>query len=217
VSPGARNLKKSCVAFSMIWSDRSGVTLLELLLAVALSIFLLMIAYSTYFGINRAVDVASEEQEVLETGRIFVELLKHDLRGVVSSQKTPLKSDVVDIGGETASNIEFVTSSSVNRSPMGLSKVGYELRKTKEGDKVLVRMEASDLKADFKKAATGFEVSRIITNFDLSFYDGTSWVDTWGDSSEGKMPRQVKITVSMKDAKGKTKTFVTEEALFGGS
>jgi type II secretion system protein J len=201
----------------MVWGNTSGVTLLEMILAVALSAFLLIIAYSTYFGINRSIDLASEEQELLETGRILVELLRHDLRGVVGSQKYPLKSEVIDIANETASNIEFVTSSSLNRNPMGLSKVGYELRKTKEGEKILVRMETGELKGDLKKVGTGFEVSRIITNFDLSFYDGTNWTDTWGESTEGKLPRQVKITVSMKDGKGKTRTFVAEEAILGGS
>jgi hypothetical protein len=184
---------------------------------VALSIFLLMIAYSTYFGINHAVDIASEEQEVLETGMVLIEMLKHDLRGVIASQKYPLKSDVVEVGSGTASNIEFITSSSVNRSIVGLSRVAYELKMTKGGVKILARMEATDPKVELRKKGTVFEVSRIITNFDLSFYDGTSWVDTWGESAEGKLPKQVKITVGMKDAKGKTKTLVAEEALFGGS
>jgi type II secretion system protein J len=217
VGRGRGNFHGSWRVRGVLRGNRSGVTLLEMILAVALSAFLLVIAYSTYFGINRSIDLASEEQELLETGRILVELLRHDLRGVVGSQKYPLKSDVVDIGNETASNIEFVTSSSVNKNPMGLSKVGYELRKTKEGDKIFVRMETRELKGDLKKVGTGFEVSRIITNFDLSFYDGTSWTDTWGESTEGKLPRQVKITVNMKDGKGKTKTFVAEEAILGGS
>ncbi len=194
-----------------------GVTLLELLLAVGLSAFILMIAYTTYFGINRTIDAASEEQELLETGRILVELLKHDLRGVVSSQKYPLKGEIVEVGTEAASRIEFVTSTALGKNPTGLSRVAYELIKTLEGDKVFIRMEARDLKADLKKTGTVFEVSRIITGFDLSYYDGTSWLDAWGESTEGKLPRQVKITVNMKDGKGKTKAFVSEETLLGGS
>ncbi len=197
--------------------NNRGVTLLEMILAVALSAFLLVIVYSTYFGINQAVDVASEEQELLETGRILVELLKHDLRGVVSSTKYPLKSEMIEVGDENASNIEFVTTSSINKGPLGMSRVGYALVKTKEGATVFIRMETKDLKADLKETGTVFEVSRIITKFELGFYDGTAWTDTWGEANEGKLPRQVKITIDMKDAKGKMKTFVAEEALLSAT
>jgi type II secretion system protein J len=194
-----------------------GVTLLEMILAVALSAFLLLIAYSTYFGVNQAIEVASEEQELLETGRILVELLKHDLRGVVSSSKYPLKSEMVDLGEESASNIEFVTTSSINKGLLGMSRVGYALVRTEEGDMVFIRMEAKDLKADLKTEGTVFEVSRIITKFELGFYDGTTWIDSWGESNEGKLPRQVKITIDMKDGKGRMKTFVAEEALLSAT
>jgi type II secretion system protein J len=197
----------------ILLKNNRGVTLLEMILAVGLSAFLLIMAYSTYFGVNQAVEVASEEQEVLETGRILVELMKHDLRGVVSSIKYPLKGEMVELGDETVSNIEFVTTSSINKGLLGMSRVRYALVGTREGEKVFIRMESKDLKADLKTEGTVFEVSRIIVKFELGFYDGTSWTDTWGEGNDGKLPRQVKITVDMKDAKGKTKTFTAEEAL----
>ena len=199
------------------WGDIQGFTLIEMMLALGLAAFLLALAYSTYFGVNRAVTIASEEQDVLETGRIFMELLKRDLRGVVTSQKYPFKADIVSLGNETASTVAFVTSSSQSRNALGLSKVGYELFKTREGDKVLVRLEGSDLRGDVRKTGNAFEVSRIVMGFELSFFDGTAWVDTWGENAEGKVPKQVKATIYLKDSKGSTKTFVATESLTGGS
>jgi len=47
----------------------SGFTLIEVLLALALSALLLTTVYWTYFSINRSIDAATEGHEAMETGK----------------------------------------------------------------------------------------------------------------------------------------------------
>ncbi len=61
-------------------------TLVEVVLAVALSALLLTIVYWTYFSINRSIDAATENQDALDTGRTLSELIKRDIRAISPAQ-----------------------------------------------------------------------------------------------------------------------------------
>jgi len=39
----------------------------------------------------------------------------------------------------------------------------------------------------------------MVSSFQLSFYNGTEWVDQWDSRSTGKLPKQVRITLEMSD------------------
>lgn len=188
-----------------------------MIIAIGLSAFLLLLVYSTYFGINRAVDAASEEQETLETGRTLVELLRQDFRGALASEKYVFKGEVKELtGSDTASSVEFVTTSSIGENQLRLTKIGYFLTLSEEGDRVMVRAASHNLGSDLHETGTAFEVSKMIETFNLEFYDGTGWVTVWDSGKDGKMPKQVKISIGIKDKKGNIKAFTVEEAILGG-
>ncbi len=188
-------------------------TLIEVLLAVTLSALLLTIVYWTYFSINRSIDAATESQEALETGRILSELIKRDIRGI-NAAEFPLVAKNREIDGKPAGEIEFVTTAKIDASePTRLRRVGYALVDNNTGQKILIRKESLNLKDDLNTTAKVFEVSRIITGFQLSFFNGTEWTDTWTSASPGSLPKQIRVTINVSDTKGKTKTFVAEEGI----
>ncbi|OPY64452.1 MAG: Pseudopilin GspJ [Syntrophorhabdus sp. PtaU1.Bin050] len=194
-----------------------GFTLLEVIIAVGLSAFLLLLVYSTYFGINRAVDAASEEQETLETGRTLLELLRQDFRGALISEKRVFKAEVKELtDSDTTSSVEFVTTSSIGQNQSRLTKVGYFLALSEEEYRVMVRVASHNLEAELLETGTAFEISKMIETFNLEFYDGTNWVTSWDSGKDGKAPKQVKISIGVKDRKGDIKTFTVEEAILGG-
>jgi type II secretion system protein J len=200
-----------------------GFTLIEVILVVGLSAFLLMILYSTYFAINRAIDAASQGQEVLETGRILMELQRQDLRGTMAqdlrgttaSALFPFICDMKEIDGEPYYTIEFVSTSLMGDNPFGVGKVGYSLIKTREGQKVFIRRELKTVKEDLNKYGTVFEVSKLVKSYELSFYNGTEWVEKWDSRSSGRLPRQVRISFTLDDGKGNKKVFITDETIPG--
>jgi type II secretion system protein J len=195
--------------------DEKGFTLIEVIIAAGLSALLLVVLYSTYFGISKAVEAAARGQEIRETERILIELLKRDLRGIPVDARYPFVSQVKEMDNELSSTLEFASTSFLGRNSYGINKVGYMLIKTDEGDKVFVRQEVDDPREDLTKNGATFELSRLITSFRLSFYDGMEWVEKWDTKAAARLPRQVRITMTLDDGKGNTRTVVTDEAFPG--
>ena len=193
----------------------SGFTIIEIVIAVAISAALLTAVYYTYFNINRFIDATTEDQDALETGRILSELIKKDIRGISPNYSVLVgKNQVVD--GFSLGQIEFVTSSGLPTDKLKLRRIEYALITTEEGDKVFIKKESTDLKDPIDSSLSApqvFEVSRIVKGFQLQFYNGTDWVDIWDASTTGSLPTQIKVTIDVTDAKGDDKKFVAEEAI----
>ncbi len=197
-------------------SDHDGFTLLEVVIALGVSSFLLLTVYMAYFGINRTIDAASEGQDVIETGRLLTELIKQDFRGISPNQKYRLISQKMDTMEKNPDyRIDFVTTSYLGANPLGLSEVGYFIYKTEDNKKIFFRRESREVKDDVREGGVACELSNIVSSFRLSFYNGTDWVEEWDSQSAGKLPKQIKISVTVTDERGYTREFVTDESLPG--
>ena len=198
-------------------SAETGFTLVELLLAVALSALLLTIVYATYFSINRSIVAATESQDALDTGRALTELLKRDIRAM-STASYPFIAKYVDIDGRRFGDLEFVTNALSATDPLRLRRVEYSVVIVGNGQKVLVRKESTDLfdlidKPPADNPPRVLEISRIVTGFVTEFYNGGAWLPTWDSGIGGALPKQVRITIDVEDAKGTSRRFVAEEAI----
>ena len=191
----------------------SGFTLLEIIIATGLASLLLLAVYTTYFSINRSIDAASEEQEILETGRILMELIKQDIRSIKATGNIVFISKIDFIEDEPVHRIDFITMSSMGSNVFGASVVGYFLIKNEEGERVFVRRESKDVRDDPTEGGTNFELSKLVTKFKLNFFNGEDWVDDWNSKASGKLPKQVRVTINVSDAKGNSKEFTTDEAI----
>jgi type II secretion system protein J len=193
-----------------------GFTLLEIILATSLTSLLLLIVYTTYFSINRSIDAASEEQEVLQSGRVLLELIRQDLRGVYPAKNFQFLSEIADKEkdeSEITHTLDFVTTSSMGSNVFGRSVVGYYLITTDEEVKVFIRRESKEIKLDIKEGGVNFELSRLVKQFRLSFYDGQEWVEEWDSKARGKLPVQVRIVLVLVNEKGNERTFTADEAI----
>ena len=189
----------------------SGFTLIEIMLAISLAALLLTAVYWTYFSINRSIEIASEGQESFEAGRILLDLVKKDIRGVVSG-KYPLVGKTETIEGVVMGEISFVTTSHLGAGPLTVRKVGYALIKDERGEKVLIRKESGNLKGEMEDAAVA-ELSRLVKSFDLAFYNGTEWVNQWDSAANNSLPRQIRIIFDMLEGRGSTRTFRADEVI----
>ncbi len=204
-------------AFTTAGASRTGAgfTVIEIIIAVALSALLLTVVYYTYFSIDRTIGAATEDQDALETGRILSELIKKDIRGISPSRSVLVgKNEVVD--GSSLGKIEFVTSAGPPTDAHKLRRIGYALITDEEGGKILVKKESTDLNDPLDSSASAprvFEVSRIVKGFQLQFFNGTDWTDGWDAGSAGALPTQIRVTIDVANAKGHEKRFVAEETI----
>lgn len=202
-----RNVHHSC-----------GFTLLEIIIAIGLSAFLLAVVYSTYFAITRSIEAATGDQEVLQTGRMMREFIRKDLNGIIISKNYYLKGSLKELGGgETATALQFVIVSSSREQGYRVNKVAYSLVVKENGERVLVRFSSPDTKGDLVKDGTVFAVSRNIKSFNVEFYDGSDWLASWDSEKDKKLPQFLRFTYDVEDEKGNRKNFIVEEGLLGGA
>ncbi|HAR96188.1 MAG TPA: hypothetical protein DCR97_09530 [Deltaproteobacteria bacterium] len=192
----------------------SGFTLIEVLLALALSALLLTTVYWTYFSIDRSIDAATEGHDAMETGRGLIELLKQDVRGITLA-RFPFVATIEEIDGQQVGAIEFTTTSHLGQDTHQLTRVGYALVQDSNGKKTLVRRQTRNLRDDVVEFDMTSELSTIVTGFSLGFYDGTDWVESWDSKARNGLPKQVRFTLDISDRKGGTRTFTTEETIPG--
>ncbi len=202
----------NAVCKSEMASKDKGFTLFEILVAIALSALLLVIVYSTYFSIARSIDGAMGTQELLETGRILLEMVKRDLRGI-SGTRFPFVAGVDEVDGKMVSNVIFVTSTPNSTNPFTWSKVGYALIEDRQRQWVFVKKTVKNPGDDLDQLGSVFEVTRLVSSFRLAFFDGAQWVEKWDSRSTGKLPKQVRITVELSDEQKHVQTFTIEESI----
>jgi type II secretion system protein J len=193
-------------------SAKAAFTLIEIMLAMALSALLLALLYSTYFAINRSIDAATENQEALEIGRILSEMITKDIRGI-SMNGYSLVGKNEGPEDEPFGRVEFVTTSKMSSEQMGLRRIGYELRAGEGNERILVKMESQDLNDPLGSTARVFELSRLIKGFCFEFYNGTDWVNEWNSSSSGALPKQIKVVIDVLDTKGNVRQFIANESI----
>jgi type II secretory pathway component PulJ len=182
------------------------------MIAVALSALLLTAVYWTYFSIYRSIDAATESQEAFETGRILSEMIKRDIRGMRTGRFPLIAKNEVTEGIDTG-QMEFVTSVRTAPEQTSLRRIGYALVLNRDDENIMVRKESSNLTDLLDDTARVFEISRIVTGFQIEFYNGTEWVKAWDSGSQGTVPKQIRVVIDVTDAKGKNKTFTAEESV----
>jgi len=152
---------------------------------------------------------------MLETSRILLELIKQDLRGIVPLPKSQFIGKIEGKEGENPSHrIDFITTSVMGGNTFGLSVVGYFIYSIPDKkEKIFVRRESKEITSELVEGGKHYELSKMITSFKLAFYDGADWIDEWDSRALGKIPKQVRIMITVKDEKGFSKEFVSDEVV----
>jgi prepilin-type N-terminal cleavage/methylation domain-containing protein len=194
-----------------------GFTLIEIIIAIALSALLLSILYWTYFSINKSIETASENQDAMETGRILSEIIKKDIR-CINPTGYPIIAKNEEVEDFTLGQIEFVTSTKSSNNQITQKRIGYALKiNDSTSKKVLIKRESIDLNNPLKDSDKSFEVSRIIRSFRVEVFNGTDWIAQWSESLTESAPKQVRVIFEILDTKGNSKKYITDEDIKGTS
>ena len=193
--------------------NEKGFTLLEVLISTFLSALLLFTIYSVFFSIRKTIDAVTDEREIYETVRVFIELLRKDIRGIKTTGNTALICTKEEIDNKKYSKLDFITTSSLKMDFYSEKEVGYSVYKDDDGNLVLLRRE-SNVEGDPKYGGNYFEVSRLIEEFNITVYDGTSWFEEWDSKNQGRIPKTLRVEIKLKEKNdGMENTFVAEEEI----
>jgi hypothetical protein len=143
---------------------------------------------------------------------MLTELIKRDIRGI-SPGRFPVVGKNDEVEGRSVGQIEFVTTAGLETDSLRLRRLGYALLINERREKILVRKESTDLNGPLKNGARVFEISRIVDAFQVEFSDGTDWVTAWDSTGTGTLPKEIRVTIDVSDAKGNIRRFTAEESI----
>ena len=191
--------------------DRSGFTLLEMLMAMTL---MAVLAGSLYASLSIGFRGRRVTEEALEPARraaAALATLGADLRGAVPPTGLLaaefLGEDAQGGGGEHADVLLFhalAKDQSDAEPPCPVRRIEFALR-TDEGDDevVLVRRTTVNLLAPEEREPIEEVLCRRVRSLDTAFFDGTAWSESWDSTLAGDaLPLAVEVSLVL-DVEGR--------------
>ncbi len=189
--------------------ERKGFTLLEVLIAVAVTAVIIAALYSTFFLSRRAVDAVDDSLVRLQEARSMLDVMKREIESSLYDPMklyTLFKVDDRDFYGKQASQLVVTTFAP---SLPGVSKITYAVEEN-NGKLTLTKK----IDAAFGKAVEtrSFALMEDIDSFTVETGYSDKWIKTWDSAVNKGTPEQVRISVAFRIKKEDAPLIVTEIA-----
>lgn len=173
----------------------SGFTLVEVLVAVALTALLLTALYGAFFSIAGAGASASHASErYAEAGR-FLERFAVEARSAYFRRDNPY---TLFEGGRTRRHSEVAFTSFTypqgSGDAPGSDLVGVRYSVEKDGEKRRLKKEVW---SPYTGGMMGFRAVEEIDDFEVSFFNGRDWSKAWDAKLEGAAPKAVRVKLTL--------------------
>ena len=176
---------------------QSGFTLVEVLVAVAITALLLSAVYGVFTSVSGAKQRLETEGEGYHQARVIFDRIGRELRGTYF---LPNQSDTLFSGGTSTDGTPFLELTTTASTPFGgqqggLAVVRYELQVDEESEdpeaRVLIRREESLHDRDQERP--GYRLARGLSDLQFRFYADDRWEDEW-DARQDGLPQMVEIS-----------------------
>ncbi len=182
-------------------TDR-GFTLIEMLVAVAVSALLLTTTYGIVTSVSRTRDRLSADGEGFHLARVINERLARELRGAYYSTTSAGSRFAGGLDEDGAPFLELATTAATPVSGgSGIVVVRYRLSEDVEGEKVLLRDEYP-LNSQPASERPEQRLAAGIEDLQLRFRRGTDWQPEWRSTEQAGLPDLVELTLTVKGADG---------------
>ncbi len=199
-----------------------GFSLIEVIVATAVSSVILLIVYSAHRSIMTSIFDLTGVAEFHENISLAVQRMDRDL-SYAYAQK--FNERVCFIGenrmGQTADGrLDFVTTDfsreSISLNPKkqnpasDIYEVGYRLRPDREVPGVFQLVRRHDLHYDDDPLGGGTEDAMLdnVTDLKFEFWLRNEWTDKWDSREAKKLPQAVRTTLRVKNYRGTVEDFV---------
>jgi len=199
-------------------------TLIEVVVALAMTVMVSAILSSAIYTIFHAKDSINDALAVARSGDDAVDLLAQELTSALPPTPTPssLQANVTGLGSALTNDpnrligdfqgladnsagvpLDFFTSGPEPKADMqpDVREVQYDLvadPKDAGGGNMLVRRAFNVLPVDNSQVPPDQILLHHVTSFKLSYFDGTSWYDTWNSvAMQNTLPFAVRFTIEL--------------------
>lgn len=185
-------------------ADRRGFTLLEMLVALAMMSVLAASLYASLHIGFRARERAEAALEPVRAVGLAMELLRRDIAsalpptGVLAGAMLG-EDRTADLSrGDTDSLVFHTASGDADEHVCDVRKVEFAVTESDDGagPYALVRRVTTNLLAPEAPAPDEEVLCRSVRAFNLRYFDGADWLDSWDSSQQGNaLPVAVEVTV----------------------
>lgn len=186
-------------------TDRSGFTLVEVLVALGLFAVVSTLLYGALRGISTARDIFEDRLRTDRRALLLLDRIATDLQGAVATTNGDTVGIVArddSFGDAKASSVTFTAftlpSTGSSRPSSGLVKRRYFPKIAEDGRRIDIHLEESELpRVTNKVPPRETRIAEGLTSFRVEWLDGDKWVGEW-PPSEGKaavLPYRARVTV----------------------
>jgi general secretion pathway protein J len=185
---------------------RRGFTLLEILIALAMTVVLAGSLYASLRIAFKGRDSVTAAVEPSRTAELALAIIRRDLEsalppkgqlaaefiGTVAQDNTGAESDNVSFYGNAPAPLHVSGSGEINKIELGVIQ-------DTNNDHVLVRRLTSNLLSTVQSDYQDQEViCRGVAGFTMKYYDGTEWLDEWDSTQENDtLPVAIEVTLDL--------------------
>jgi general secretion pathway protein J len=205
-------MKNAKLTASSILDDGTigGFTLLEVLIAFAITCIVLAALYSSFFISHRAVSVVDDSLIRLQECRSVVDVIKREMESSLydrNKKYTLFKLEDRDFYGKEASQLTFTSF-----SPLlpGLAKISYVVIESDNKRLVLTKKMVSAYSPP--EDTEGMDLMEDIDSFTVEVRYDDKWVKTWDGELTGRIPDEIRISVTIRPKKGENPLTVSDIA-----
>ena len=178
-------------------SNRSGFTLIEVVISAGLMSLILVSAYLCLNAGLASQKMIEPRAEIMQNARVAMSLLTADLRGACPLAKEYQFLGVHRLLGEMdADNLDFATHNYTPRHPHegDFCEESFYLDQDPETGKLsLWRRRNPTLAPDPLSGGSKEEIAKGVVGVRFEYFDGLDWYDTWGELPSGKRQASEKV------------------------
>ena len=182
-----------------------GFTLLEIIVALGISVIVMTALYSAFFLSRKAVDAVDNSLLRLQESRALLDTMKREMESALYDPNkiangkayTLFKLEDRDFYGKQASRVSFTSFSPL---VAGLAKIDYFVEE--DSGKLVLKKKIGSVFTQANEPKS-VELMEDVESFTVEARYGDKWVKTW-DSAESKMPEEVRVFVKVSAKKGET-------------
>ena len=199
---------------SSINRNCNGFTLIEVLIALMLLALVAGALYGTYFSISAGREAATAGMERRRELRTTIDQLRREVsatyfRAPLSNQDKIRYHFVVedrDIFGKPASTLTFTALAPPREDQPVSDQVDLRYQPLDKDVKMVLSRQAKDLYQTTDPSR--YPQMEELEGFLVECYDGSKWVKSWDTAINLKLPKVVRITITVREG-GRSVDFIT--------
>ena len=213
-----------------------GFTLIEILIAVAISALILTIIYGSYAASINTMNACRESADINQMARLALDRISEDISCALTSSTNEnlqfVGKDSEELEGTPMDTLDFTSTNCLalfrGARECGICEIGYCIKQApsealwgrgtstpltgQESDSdrfVLLRREQSPPDKEPFSGGEFLGLAEEIKELDFEYYDGKKWLSQWGPNEREALPSAVKISLTFQDKEGMPSTFST--------